>query len=738
MTASQEKTVAGVALRAQSLDRARQAARGVDDRLASVELLLDSAISQARRSRNGSLQGILADSSELSRALTIAVIDTSGSRKALFLGDGRRIDGIPMARRSSLATMAIANARLAATDDVESFVDEGRGRSADDSIAMIIVRPLARAASGCDCLAAEPGAIVATLSDRAIQLLLASDSTTEGAVIALTGSSGWQLGRLATPERWTDRDVRDSNTFGGMLEKEGTLDMLGPDNVQRGVGFAVLKRMPWRVYVGTPMSTPAAAKRLRDSVALALLSLLIAGIGATLAARRITVPLQTLAADAKRIAAGASSHRTATAKEPGDIGDLGGAINSLALEFETKRKVMQEELRLSSQVFDESPIAMWVSDASTVGTGSGRIQQANAATGRLLDVAAPSLIGQRDTELFLTASAEAIAPQHATRAERVRIRTATATLRTRTGSRECALWVVEVLHALRPVRVVCAMPADAMSSAAPMAQIPEVARVIAPADDDAIVTFAARVSDEVGEVLNGIAGFAQLAMESDDDADMRRIALERIADLSHRGDALMRQVRAVGQHETLNLSQLDANETMSAAAEALSDVLGSDVVLERRFNATPATVQADPVLLQSVVSALIENAHDAMPESGTLTLATTLVEVAAGAPQSYAVGAGHYVVLTVADTGVGMSESDQSKMFEPYYSTKQRAGAGLSLAAVSGIAKQHGWAMTVDSVEGSGTAISLYLPLVTYSATMLLDSDDEDYADLETLPARSA
>jgi signal transduction histidine kinase len=748
LTTSQEKTVAGMNLRTQSLGRARAIGQRVDAELATIDMLLDSAAYRVRRAGAPSLDAGSTSSlrSQIAAALSIAVIDTSGGRLASLFGDPARIDAIPLNRRSALATLAMGNARAASGVLQESFVDEGRGRNSADSIAMIIVRPMARVNGGCECLADRPGAVVAVLSDRALQQLLGADSLPDGAVVTFTGSSGSQLGRLSTPERWIDRDVRDSNTFGGILEREGALDMQGPDGLKRAMGFAALKQFPWRVYFGVPLATVSAASdgRMRDTGLLSLLALVIAAVGSVIAARRITVPLQTLTADAKRMMGGGTQHRTEMAAQPGDIGELGLAMNALATEYDAKRKVLQEELRLSSQVFDESPIAMWVSDATTMGTGSGRIQHANAAAGRLFGVAAASLIGQRDLELFASDSSEAIAPPHATRAERVRVRRARAMLRTKLGEKDCSLWVVEVLHALRPVRVVCAMDAEAASESEPVhraptvAAVPTVSKVIPPANTDNIVAFASRVADDLSEVLSGVSGFTQLAVDSRDDAEMRAIALERIAELSQHGGHLAEQLRAVGQHESLSLTQIDANEVMSAAAAALASSLGQHVVIESRYDATPATVMADTAQLHRMVSALIENANEAMPAGGTLTLATALAEVAADSKVTHAVGAGHYVVLSVTDTGIGMSDDVQRQMFEPYFTTKRtRSGTGLGLAALAGMAQQHGWAITVDSAPEVGTSVSLYMPLVTYSAAAML-LDDDDQISLVTAPARIA
>ena len=777
LTAARGKSVAGDSFRNGTLARARATARSLDERLLLVDQMLDSAMVQVRQPAAGMHTLVLPDSAQnpLAGALSIAVLDRSGQRTGLVMGSGSRVDAIPLERRTLLVASALGSARQTKSATPATFVDEGGARSETDSIAMIIVRPIPRSGPRCNCLADTPGTLVAALSDKTVQRLLGSDTLPDGGVLVLTGSTGALLGRPLTPERWT---VRDTLLVTAGAQREGMLDLEGQDQIARSVGFSALKRLPWRVYVGVPLSsmTAVAGLQLRDALMLSVLALGIAAIGVVIASRAFSGPLQTLVADTKRLAAGALSHRTEVAETHGELGTLGIAMNTLAAGLESRRKAMQEELRRVTMIFETSPVPMWVSDAADEGPGAGRIQHANLAAAQLFDVADGSLIGQRDSELVDATAAYLLAPAAAeTDQTSPAVRTGFATIRSSSGRvRECQLHVV-ITNSNPPLRIVTAqdaasaveklrmpavaapdLPVRSLSSLAP-------APAVAPAQPEGhVVAFAGKIADNFTDVLQGMMGFTQLALESTDDPDMRTIAVERIRDLSLRGLMMARQVQAFGQRDVLQLHVIDANEILTESVQAMAETLGRDVELDVLYNVSPAAVHADADLLAQVVSALISNARDAMPAGGTLTLATTLVEVPANTTEQYDAPAGRYIVLTVADTGMGMSPESQRNMFEPFWSTKrtQGSGTGLGLAAVSGIAQQHGWVISVDSESAVGTAISLYMPVADESLIEMVGIDDQieipagnpahdsaddqvhdnsdDQSSLETMPARSA
>jgi len=123
-------------------------------------------------------------------------------------------------------------------------------------------------------------------------------------------------------------------------------------------------------------------------------------------------------------------------------------------------------------------------------------------------------------------------------------------------------------------------------------------------------------------------------------------------------------------------------------------------------------VMADPALIGQVLQQLVHNARDAMPEGGTLTLGTEMVEVnAAEAEAEEDARPGRFVSLSVADTGCGMSPEVQSKLFEPFFTTKDaRKAAGLGLATVRGLVKQHAGWVQVESQPKAGTRVTIFFP----------------------------
>ena len=250
--------------------------------------------------------------------------------------------------------------------------------------------------------------------------------------------------------------------------------------------------------------------------------------------------------------------------------------------------------------------------------------------------------------------------------------------------------------------------------------------------------FANDVADDFGDLLASLSGYAELALECTNDPYMRTVALGRLRELSAQGLALTQQLRTYARREPPVLRVIDANEVMDAALAATSVTRSADIDLDLRCNVAPAVVRGDATRLQQIVTALITNAQEAMPAGGTLTAATTFVEVPHNPAGTIIVPAGQYIVLTIADTGVGMSTETTSRMFEPFFTTRPRRthGAGMSLAAAAAIAAQHGWVIGVESKVEVGTAISLYMPLAEIAVSLLPGLNDQSSRD--TMPSRSA
>jgi CheY-like chemotaxis protein len=133
-----------------------------------------------------------------------------------------------------------------------------------------------------------------------------------------------------------------------------------------------------------------------------------------------------------------------------------------------------------------------------------------------------------------------------------------------------------------------------------------------------------------------------------------------------------------------------------------------------QFDPALEAVRADPSQLEQVVLNLAVNARDAMPNGGQLRFVTAMVDVdEVAAQRCVPMSPGRYVVLTVTDTGTGMSAEIQQHVFEPFFTTKERnKGTGLGLATVYGIVKQSGGFVWMTSQVGVGTSFDVYFPAV--------------------------
>jgi CheY-like chemotaxis protein len=178
--------------------------------------------------------------------------------------------------------------------------------------------------------------------------------------------------------------------------------------------------------------------------------------------------------------------------------------------------------------------------------------------------------------------------------------------------------------------------------------------------------------------------------------------------------ALTGQLLAFSRKQVLQPKVLDLNRVLSSMEGILGRLIGEHIELDIRQSAGLGRVRADPGQLEQVILNLAVNARDAMPQGGTLTIASADVnldeETLSRLPDT---DKGPYVLLTVSDTGCGMDEDLQKHIFEPFFTTKERhKGTGLGLSTVFGIVKQSRGGISVSSSPGKGTTFRVYLPRV--------------------------
>jgi len=190
--------------------------------------------------------------------------------------------------------------------------------------------------------------------------------------------------------------------------------------------------------------------------------------------------------------------------------------------------------------------------------------------------------------------------------------------------------------------------------------------------------------------------------------------LEMIKTAAERGQSLTRQLLTFARRQALNPEPVDLAARVPAMREMLERSLRGDIAVNMQVLDELCPVAVDIGELDLAILNLGVNARDAMPQGGTLTLRVQRVALR-GVPDDLT---GAFVALTVRDTGTGIPAALLPRVFEPFFTTKEVGkGTGLGLSQVYGFARQSGGTAIVDSHEGEGTAVTLYLPLSTMVAT---------------------
>jgi signal transduction histidine kinase/CheY-like chemotaxis protein len=178
-----------------------------------------------------------------------------------------------------------------------------------------------------------------------------------------------------------------------------------------------------------------------------------------------------------------------------------------------------------------------------------------------------------------------------------------------------------------------------------------------------------------------------------------------------RAAALTQSLLAFSRRQPLEPVALDPNNLLGSLSELLRRTLGEGITIETVGSAGLWRIHADPNQLESALLNLAVNARDAMPNGGKLTIETGNIELDERYANEAEVPAGQYVVISVTDTGTGMSPEVAARAFEPFFTTKEVGhGTGLGLSQVYGFVKQSGGHLRIYSEPGSGTAVKIYLP----------------------------
>jgi signal transduction histidine kinase/CheY-like chemotaxis protein len=231
---------------------------------------------------------------------------------------------------------------------------------------------------------------------------------------------------------------------------------------------------------------------------------------------------------------------------------------------------------------------------------------------------------------------------------------------------------------------------------------------------EAIGRLAGGIAHDFNNTLTVILGQTEVLQHSlRHDEDLLEAAKD-IELAALRAAQLTRQLLVFSRRDVTRFQWVDPNATTRETVRVIRRLLGAQVQVETRLARDLPGLIVDEAQLQNAILNLAINARDAMPRGGRLAIeARNALLTEAGARELGGVPPGEYVTLTVRDSGVGMSEEERSRVFEPFYTTKPAgSGTGLGMAITYGIIQGHHGDIAVESALGQGTKFTITLPLL--------------------------
>jgi PAS domain S-box-containing protein len=227
---------------------------------------------------------------------------------------------------------------------------------------------------------------------------------------------------------------------------------------------------------------------------------------------------------------------------------------------------------------------------------------------------------------------------------------------------------------------------------------------------EAIGQLAGGVAHDFNNLLIVISGYSNNLLAAIDKENPQYKNVIQINKAADRAASLTRQLLAFSRKQILEPKLIDINHLIHDMEKMLNRLIGENIMLEARLEKDLHKIMADPGQIETVIMNLVVNARDAMPEGGRLIISTNSTEISEE-NSTKEIEAGEYIILNICDSGIGIEESILDRIFEPFYTTKEKGkGTGLGLSTVYGIVEQSGCHITVDSQKNIGTTFSIYIP----------------------------
>lgn len=240
---------------------------------------------------------------------------------------------------------------------------------------------------------------------------------------------------------------------------------------------------------------------------------------------------------------------------------------------------------------------------------------------------------------------------------------------------------------------------------------------------ESIGRLAAGIAHDFNNLLTPIIGYSSILSEKTPAGSRDLHMLNNILQAAERAKNLTQQLLGFGRKQILDMKIVDLNEVITSFYEIIRRTIRENISIQLKLTSESPGILADHNQLTQIIMNLAINAQDAIADNGVITIETEPVffgDVSPDKEQSE-LAPGRYLVLTISDTGSGMDNETKSRIFEPFYTTKDHGkGSGLGLAMVYGLVKQHKGSISIVSEIDKGSAFRIYLPVV--SDTVVVES----------------
>jgi signal transduction histidine kinase len=231
---------------------------------------------------------------------------------------------------------------------------------------------------------------------------------------------------------------------------------------------------------------------------------------------------------------------------------------------------------------------------------------------------------------------------------------------------------------------------------------------------EAVGSLAGGVAHDFNNILTTILGYSELIIQQLPATNRIRNMVEAIYQAGKRATGLTRQLLAFSRKQVMEMKIANLNTIVEDMGKMLGRLIGEDIVMELVTTRSIGNIMADIGQIEQILMNLVVNARDAMPCGGRLIIETDEVSLDEQYVQTHdGLRPGPYALLTVTDTGEGMTGEVRDRVFEPFFTTKEKdRGTGLGLSTVYGIVKQHNGHISIYSQPKKGTTFRIYFPII--------------------------